>query len=448
MYIQRLELKNIRCFEEITIDFKGVDSSLLILGDNSDGKSTILKCLAMGLCDVSSASALLRELPGEFIRRQPGAKEVRTGDKGHIEITLQDKDQTLYRIKTTIISTDLFERVIQDKGLKYKKRNSSDWESLNQDTFPWEKIFVSGYGASSRTHGTEDFSHYLAVDAVYSIFKPELPLQNPELVIRRLIDASRKLGKNAKDSILRSNKRLKRIKQTLSSLLKLENEDCFVLSESGIKVSGSWGISEIGELGDGYNATITWVFDMLSWWFLHNSSTHKYQSDDISGIVIIDEIEQHLHPRWQLEILALLNSAFPKIQFIISTHSPLCVAGTADIGEEKYQIIGMERRNGKVEPIKIPIPIGYRADQILTSIAFGLEDSRNKDSRHLIRDYRELSMKEDPSPQEKKELERLRILVQDLPEVGQYEKERKARKELSELLEEFKKEMSKGKTVD
>ena len=75
MYIKRLYLKNIRCFKEITIDFEGHGSSILILGNNGDGKSTILKSLAMGLCDESSTAALFRELPGETVRRKKRQKE-------------------------------------------------------------------------------------------------------------------------------------------------------------------------------------------------------------------------------------------------------------------------------------------------------------------------------------------------------------------------------------
>lgn len=465
MYIKRLEIKNIRCFENIIIDFNNLGSSLLILGDNSNGKSTILKCLAIGLCDESSASALLRELPGEFIRRKPGEKFVKKRTEGSITVTLQDIDRSIYRLHTRIISGTLFERIYQDKLQKLDNENGSIVETYDQDDFPWSKIFASGYGAGSRTQGTADFRHYLTVDAIYSIFKPDIPLQNPELVIRRLVEAARNYGieEQHKDVILnnkinfkeikdrfvaseyRANEMLDGIKTILSGLLKLENEDCFVLSKSGIEVSGSWGNAEIGELGDGYNATITWVLDLLSWWFIRKSSRGGYRINDIRGIVLVDEIEQHLHPSWQREILSLLHIAFPKIQFIISSHSPLCAAGTADIKSGKYQIIGMDRKNEKVEPKHIPIPIGFRADQILTSEAFGLDDTRNKNSENLIIKYRELSTKVDPSKEEVKELKELRILVQDLPEVGQFENERNVRRELSDLLEKLKLEMSKGK---
>ena len=57
MYIKRVKLTNIRCFEKLEIDFDRPGSSVLLLGDNGDGKSTILKSIAIGLCDEGSAAA-------------------------------------------------------------------------------------------------------------------------------------------------------------------------------------------------------------------------------------------------------------------------------------------------------------------------------------------------------------------------------------------------------
>ncbi len=391
MYITNLIIENIRCFDRIEIDFTKNYLSTLLLGDNGDGKSTILRCLAIGLCDESSASALFRELPGEFLRRGSKNRYATEGDKGYIIITLKDKDQTYYRIKTTIKATETFERVFQSNGLEFKKNDNSAWKPLNQDNFPWGEIFVSGYGAGSRTQGTADFQHYLAVDAVYSICRPDVPLQNPELGIRRLVEAARRSRKKTEESESRAEEMLDHIKKILYVLLQLKSKDSILLGRTSIEVKGAWGRSEIGELADGYKATITWILDLLSWWFLRISSRGGYHIKNISGIVIVDEIEQHLHPRWQRKILPLLKSAFPKIQFILSTHSPLCAAGTADIGEERYQIIHMNRLNGKVVPKMIPLPVGYRADQILTSEAFGLSDTRNPNVEDKIQKYRELN---------------------------------------------------------
>lgn len=108
MYVTRLQLENIRCFERLDIKFDKPGSSILIIGDNGDGKSTVLRSLAMGPCDESSAAALFRELPGEYVRRNPSSKI------GTITVDLSEEGSDRYRIITKIKSLETFERVEQD----------------------------------------------------------------------------------------------------------------------------------------------------------------------------------------------------------------------------------------------------------------------------------------------------------------------------------------------
>jgi energy-coupling factor transporter ATP-binding protein EcfA2 len=187
MYISKIRLVEIRCFKDLTIEFDNPESGALFLGDNGDGKSTLLRSIAMGLCDQSSAAALFRELPGEYLRRDSSRRVTKKEDwKGAIEIDLYAGGGVTYRIVTTINSwVNEFERITQDR---YIIKGNRKPRPVSTDDFPWEKIFVSGYGSGLRTQGTSDFQHYLAVDAVYPIFKYDAPLQNPELVIRRLVD--------------------------------------------------------------------------------------------------------------------------------------------------------------------------------------------------------------------------------------------------------------------
>lgn len=435
MYIKRLYLENIRCFKELEINFDYPGSSILIVGDNGEGKSTLLRSLAMGLCDESSASALFRELSGEFVRRKFDQKSVEKGAFGQIEIDLiSDEDEGhSQKIVTKITSLETFERVSQYE--KAYRVGGPDPTHLNQDFFPWDKIFVTGYGAGSRTQGTADVQHYLAVDAVYPLFRYDVPLQNPELVMRRLIEAARKSRRSEKEQNKREAKMLDTIKKMLSPLLNLEDSDKLHLTPTGIEIEGRWGRSELGELGDGYKATVIWVLDFISWWFLRVNARGGWKIDNIKGVVLIDEIEQHLHPRWQRQILSMLKKTFPKVQFIATTHSPLCAAGAADLGEKNCKIIRLKQTNGSVTKSILPLPYGFRADQILTSDIFELSDTRNPEVGEKIIRYRELCTKKVLSNDEKNEYARLRrFIFLNVPDVGQFEEERRLRDELRGLV--------------
>ena len=70
MYITKVRLKNVRCFQDVEIDLSHgkPGNSVLIAGNNGTGKSAIIRAIAMGLCDRDSAAALLRELSGNFVK--------------------------------------------------------------------------------------------------------------------------------------------------------------------------------------------------------------------------------------------------------------------------------------------------------------------------------------------------------------------------------------------
>lgn len=129
MYVKRIYLENIRCFEEFELEFKARGESALFAADNGDGKTTLLRSIAIGLCDETSAGALLRDTNGETIRM--GKEE------GRIKITLDDGGK-IYTITTKIVKDDGgFEQLSQRH---YPRKD-----------FPWKGIFVCAYGANRRT---------------------------------------------------------------------------------------------------------------------------------------------------------------------------------------------------------------------------------------------------------------------------------------------------------
>jgi predicted ATP-binding protein involved in virulence len=433
MYITKLTLDKIRCFDHLEIDFTKNGQSLLLLGDNGEGKSTVLKSIAIGLCDESSASALFRELDGEFVRREKKRRFAKEKSKGTITIELVGVESKEYKIITNIISTETFETVNQKEGL-FEKVNGK-WKLLEEQAdFPWKNIFISGYGAGSRTRGTEDFQHYLAVDATYSLFKGDTSLQNPELAIRRLMDAARKSSKDVDVGNARANSVFDDISEKLSSILDLTTRKSISLSKAGLVVKGSWGSSELGELGDGYKATIIWILDLLAWWFLRAGG---WRLNKLNGIVVVDEIEQHLHPRWQRSIIPMLMKHFSGVQFILSTHSPLCAGSITAFEEKDFQLTRLKRVEGSVKAENVILERGLRADQILTSEAFSLIETRLIDLDPMIQRYKKLAIKKRLSPKYRTELETLRNeLNTEITYIGESERDK-------EIYENIKKHIDK-----
>jgi predicted ATP-binding protein involved in virulence len=376
-----------RCYKNVVIDLEKEYGafSLMLTGNNGRGKSAILRSIAMGLCDVASSGSLLREMLGDFIRKDKN-ENVRTAT---IMIDLKDEDKngeaTNYQVRTDIITNKKlgFEVVKQELSRTDKGKE----KIFQQEEFPWDKIFVTAYGAGLRTEGTEDYGQYFAADAVYSLFKYSWPMQNPELIWRRLREVARdskngKSKKNNAEALVDKN-----IKDCLLDILNLsENSNSKAsrnnveLENNGIFITSSWGKQELSALGDGYRCLTTMVMDIISWQLLMKNNeiileeleSHEERVwqplgpfEKCSGIVIIDEIEKHLHPKLQRLVIKKLKDVFPKIQFIISSHSPLCVAGTADV-ENEYVLYRTRSENGNncVERWAGSLS-GLRTDQIL-----------------------------------------------------------------------------------
>jgi predicted ATP-binding protein involved in virulence len=104
---------------------------------------------------------------------------------------------------------------------------------------------------------------------------------------------------------------------------------------------------------------------------------------DLRGIVLIDEIDAHLHPKYQYELPNLLSEIFPKVQFIVTTHSPLPILGSST---DKKQVILTVERNPK-QGITVQRKDDFDIRQLnpsslLTSPIFGLQTLFAKNAKH------------------------------------------------------------------
>lgn len=391
MYITKVRLKDVRCFAEAVIDLSDCEpgTSILIAGNNGIGKSAVLRAIAMGLCDHDSAASLLRELEGDFIRKKAEErKSTRRGEKSAvIEIDLVDEETNPWKIKTTV--TQWKQIIIETIEQTYRAPGGG--ETFNAFSPFWDKLFLTAYGAGLRTAGTAKYSDYFPPDAVYSLFKYDAPLQDPEIAWRRLIAASQRAGKGKR---IAAKQVEKEISLLLKYVLDLDVNAQILLEPNGIYIRERDELIALDAMGDGHRSLVKLTLDILMWYLLkHNYDVSDLGEDrewvpipldkagrpDVRGIVIIDEVEQHLHPKLQRQILKRLDDKFPRIQFIMTTHSPLCVSGTADAGEhdqEHYKVFSLGRNGDAVTILPRDVPRGLRADQILLDY-FELETTLN-----------------------------------------------------------------------
>jgi predicted ATP-binding protein involved in virulence len=138
---------------------------------------------------------------------------------------------------------------------------------------------------------------------------------------------------------------------------------------------------EIGQLSDGEKCTLAMVGDLARRLALANPKLENPLEG--YGVVLIDEIELHLHPEWQREIVTTLQKTFPKLQFIITTHSPQV------LGEVKnMEIFRLEKAEEGFVCNKIKSTYGRDSNYILAALMNTPEKNEEvKKSMERIFDY-------------------------------------------------------------
>jgi len=128
----------------------------MLVGDNAVGKTALLRCIAVGLCDESSAAGLMKESEEGYIRRSEKAGKI------IVELTDPLDPDAEYRITTKI------ERIsVGSNGLAFERLHQ---KTDPQKKFPWNRIFACAYGMGRGTAGTGDIAGYSVINAVYNLF--------------------------------------------------------------------------------------------------------------------------------------------------------------------------------------------------------------------------------------------------------------------------------------
>jgi len=127
------------------------------------------------------------------------------------------------------------------------------------------------------------------------------------------------------------------------------------------------------------------------------------------AVVLIDEIDLHLHPKWQRELIDYLTNLFPNTQFIVTTHSPLIVQAAA--ARDANIVVCRREGDHVVIDQSIEAVRGWRADQILTSDLFDLPSTRDTE---LEKQRREILSKAKLTKADEKKLKTLSAELDDL----------------------------------
>ena len=156
----------------------------------------------------------------------------------------------------------------------------------------------------------------------------------------------------------------------------------------------------IEQLSAGYKIMISMVADIAS--RMAEANPDMENPLYTPGIVLIDEVDLHLHPLWQQTVLSQLHSIFPNVQFIVSTHSPTVLIGALDIAQIVTMKSGLIHSNITLDTYK-----KYDISLLLLSDLFGLDNVRSFQYDVLSKQRDVLLLKPSLSPEEREKLNEL-----------------------------------------
>lgn len=427
VYFTKLELENVRSFGERQelnlIDTDGRPARwTLLVGDNGVGKTTLLQCLA-------------RMRP--VFNRPPDENTDPTHDPDLVEPELAGEEDNFVldalarSIKSTEAKLDAqlsFGVPLSGRRRLPRRGTISTWIRITrsggrltgferggetpEDIDDIEEPLVLAYGAG-RHPKTASIEKSVATGLVESLFKVESTLYDAEDLLYRLDYRALK-----DDEVARV--RLDGLKQMLVEVLPdlHRTKDIEIHGppisgsfgvQSGVHVKTPYGNVPLSQLSLGYQTVFAWTVDM-AWRLLERYPDSPTPLKE-PAIVIVDEIDLHLHPRWQREIREHLTGHFPGIQFIATAHSPLMAQSS--LGSN---LAVLRKMNDHALILNDPAVIQeWRLDQVITSELFGLPSARPQDIEALLDRRYQLAEKQDLSADEKQELEILDTKMSKLP---------------------------------
>ncbi len=392
MWVEEIRLENIRCFEDVSIKLgKGGKPYpwVTLLSENAGGKTTVLQSMALLLAGHEGALTLMPRSEGWL--RDPariGKIALRIHqDKHDLGKAGEKKVTTAFGYTFNFVGPNLTVR-----GKKYHEPIIAPDYSQKNVGFLRENVFSSvgqgwfaaGYGAFRRlTRETKIIVPDLAPQARYTNFITQFnesePLSALENVLAHLEFRIAKDGDNeAKRHRDIGIETMNRLLPDLVRFSDITSSGTVLFSVGGTKVPTTG-------LSDGFRSILALAGDLF--WRMVKAFP---QSDDPlkeTGVVLIDELDIHLHPTWQRYIAWWLQRQFPKIQFIVSTHSPFIAAGAGE-DAKTYRLI---YQDGKTIIKEAPKIFQFDVEGVLQSYAFGLVSTYSPQVEEKIKRYDELA---------------------------------------------------------
>ncbi len=347
MQIKKIRLVNFRGMKDLTVEFdSGVN---IIIGDNGAGKTSLLSGICIALSSLFDALTL-RDID---IYRPINKEEVRVTSVMIGDVTENTEAHFPVSIEADLIfaRAEYRYKVVKENELSTSLMLRDDLKNLMKEHISNSNINLSILNYQSAERGTvyePKNNNSIAVKAIerkqgyQSTFRGDSIFVVVREWCAQMDYTEYKLRHDVRE--------YKNFKAIVSKFMKeLNNMTVFPRVDYAPKIGqliffdGNKG-ELISNLSAGYQSILCMIMELAYRAVLLNPTLDDFSK--LEGVVLIDEIDVHLHPKWQWRIIGALRATFPKVQFIVATHSPIVLSSAEDA-----KLIFMTSPN-EVEPLE------------------------------------------------------------------------------------------------
>jgi energy-coupling factor transporter ATP-binding protein EcfA2 len=434
MWVESITLHNIKCFQNQEIIFTRNPKArrdrakpyswITLLGENGVGKSTILQALALLLAGPEAAKELLPRPTGWV--RDPTTlgkltaiihkEDIDTGTFG------EDKQRKTFSLSYFVTGS----MAVSVGTTKDKQQTYTEPALVEESTKILSWLRANAFASSSKGWFAVGYGAFRRLTRLSQVIIPSLdqPKRSSNFFTQFNEDTS--LSSFERWMVYLDYRLAKDVNDTEAQKMKLVGEKSIVkLLPGDVQISGvtTEGLIEFLvddqkvptiSLSDGFRSVIALAGDLI--WRLLQAFPELDDPTEAYGVVLIDELDIHLHPSWQREIAVWLQEVFPNLQFFVATHSPLVAAGA---GQEALTL-RLEMVLNQLTVVEIPYQdLAADVDRTLRSPAFGLQSTYSPPTEKKIKRYHQLTRKNGGlAGEEMQEYEQLQLFMKDVQPFG------------------------------
>ena len=338
MYLKNVILHNFKCYEEISIDFH--KKITVIAGENGAGKTSVLEAIAIGLSTmfqpiegaksqgIEKYQARLKPFSIGSSREMQAQFPVEISMEAEIDGQTTHWKRSLNTAKSTTTIKDAKE--IINVATAYRERVHNGDTSL---TLP-----ILAYYGTGRLwdYHREKQSNIFATNSRFNGYIDSLDgSANVKLMMNWFLKMTIQKYQDQEIGLRNQLPELEAVLSAMEACYKQITgiDECTIqyrMNTNELMLSYKNQNNEfiqlpINQLSDGYKSTISLVADIAYRMAVLNPQLLGDVCTKTHGIVLIDEVDQHLHPSWQQRVLDDLSVIFPNVQFIVTTHAPAVI---------------------------------------------------------------------------------------------------------------------------